>query len=175
MSLAKIFRKIHYWLSPLLMLTVIVIAVTGSLLAVKKDFSALQAPTRRSASTDLPDRSLPSLVAAVRGLPGHEAIRWNDIDRIDVRPRDGIAKVILRNRHEVQVDLTSGSAVATGYRTSDLIETIHDFSFLGTWSKYVFSFGSGIALLFMSITGTYLFFLPMLVRRRKRRARATDA
>lgn len=175
MSVARTLRSIHYWLSPFLMITIVVIATTGALLAVKKDFAALQPPTRDGSSTELPDRSLPSLLASVRRLPGHGATGWQDIDRIDIRPRDGIAKVILLSRQEVQVDLASGAATATGYRTSDLLETIHDFSFLGSWSKYVFSFGSGVALLCMSLTGTYLFVLPMLVRRRKRRAKTRAA
>lgn len=175
MSAARALRTVHYWLSPFLMITVIVIAATGVLLAVKKDVAALQPPTLTGSSIELSDRSLPSLVASVRRLPGHAALGWADIDRIDIRPRDGIAKVILHSRQEVQVDLASGAATATGYRTSDLLETIHDFSFLGSWSKYVFSLGSGVLLLGMSITGTYLFALPMLVRRRKRRAKARAA
>lgn len=172
MSVARTLRSIHYWLSPFLMITVVVIAATGVLLSVKKDFATLQPPTREGSTTDLSDRSLPSLLASVQRLPGHGATRWHDIDRIDIRPRDGIAKVILLSRQEVQVDLASGAATATGYRTSDLLETIHDFSFLGSWSKYVFSLGSGLALLCMSVTGTYLFLLPMLARRRKRRGKS---
>ncbi|MDF2605293.1 PepSY-associated TM helix domain-containing protein [Sphingomonas sp.] len=168
MSAQRLLRKIHYWLSPALLISLFVIAVTGSLLALKKDVDFLQPPTRDGIAPGLPDRSLASLVTSVNALPAHAGVTWKDIDRIDVRPKDGIAKVILKSRHEVQVDLTSGAAVDTGYRTSDLLETIHDFSFMGDWAKYVLSFGSGIALIFMGATGVYLFALPMLVRRRKR-------
>lgn len=168
MSAQRTLRKIHYWLSPALMITLFVIAVTGSLLAVKKDFNALQAPTLDGAAPGLPDRPMSSLLTSVQAVPGQAAVRWQDIDRIDVRPKDGIAKVILRSGLEFQVDMVTGSAVATGYRTSDLIEKIHDFSILGDWAKYVLSFGSGIALIVMGGTGVYLFVLPMLVRRRKR-------
>lgn len=168
MSAPRLLRKIHYWLSPALLISLFVIAITGSLLALKKDLDVLQPATRDGIAPGLPDRSLASLIASVNALPPHTGVTWKDVDRIDVRPKDGIAKVILRSRHEVQVDLTSGEAVDTGYRTSDLLETIHDFSFMGDWAKYVFSFGSGIALIFMGATGVYLFALPMLVRRRKR-------
>jgi uncharacterized iron-regulated membrane protein len=71
----------------------------------------------------------------------------------------------------LQVDLHSGAVLQTGYRTSDWLETIHDFSFMGDWAKYVFSFGSGIALLVMAATGVYLFVLPFLVKRAKRLAK----
>ncbi len=168
MSAQRTLRKIHYWLSPALLISVFVIAVTGSLLALKKDVAVLQPPLREGSAPGLPDRSLSSLVHSARTLPAYADLSWRDIDRIDIRPKDGAAKVILHSRMEIQIDLHTGSASATGYRTSDLLETIHDFSFMGAWAKYLFSFGSGIALIFMGATGVYLFVLPMLVRRRKR-------
>lgn len=168
MSAQRTLRKIHYWLSPALFVTVLVIAFTGSLLALKKDFDSLQPPTREGSVKGLPERSLASLLVSAKALPGHAALEWRDIDRIDIRPRDGVAKVILKTRTEIQVDLGSGVATETGYRTSDLLEAIHDFSIFGDWSKYAFSLGSGIALLVMTGTGGYLFVLPMLARRRKR-------
>lgn len=168
MSTQRTLRKIHYWLSPFLLVSVFVIAGTGALLALKKDFAVLQPVGRDGTKPGLSDRPLSSLLASAKSVPGHGALGWRDIDRIDIRPKDGIAKVILQSRTEIQVDLTTGAAVETGYRTSDMLETIHDFSFMGGWAKYVFSFGSGIALIFMGATGVYLFVLPMLVRRRKR-------
>lgn len=169
MSAQRTLRKIHYWLSPFLLASVFVISATGALLALKKDIAALQPPTRDGTVPGLPDRPIASLLASVRRVPGHAGDDWRAIDRIDIRPKDGIAKVILHSRTEIQVDLATGDARETGYRTSDLLETIHDFSFMGGWAKYVFSFGSGIALLFMGATGVYLFVLPLLVKRRKKR------
>jgi uncharacterized iron-regulated membrane protein len=174
MSLPRTLRKIHYWTSLPLLFTIFVIALTGSLLALKKDFDALQPPTREG-TPGLPERPLADLARAVAMVPGHGQVTWQDIDRIDIRPSDGIAKVILNSRTEVQVDLATGRPVQLGYRTSDLLETIHDFSLIGDWAKYALSLGSGIALLLMSGTGVYLFLLPMLVKRRKRRARALAA
>jgi uncharacterized iron-regulated membrane protein len=171
MSVARSLRKIHYWASLFLLVSVFVIAGTGSLLALKKDFAALQPPTRTGSRPGLPERTMASLVPSIAAAPGHEGTTWEDIDRIDIRPADGIAKVVLHSRTELQVDLHSGEVLQIGYRTSDLLETIHDFSFVGGWAKYVFSFGSGIALLVMGGTGVYLFVLPFLARRAKRRGK----
>lgn len=168
MSAARTFRKIHYWASLALLVTTFVIAITGSLLALKKNFAVLQPPTREGTDQGLPDRSIASLVSSLNALPGHEKATWRDVDRVDIRPRNGIAKVIMNSRQEVQVDLFSGRATATGFRTSDLLESIHDFSFMGDWARYVFSLGSGIALLVMGVTGVYLFVLPFLARQSKR-------
>lgn len=172
MSAQRTLRKIHYWLSPFLLISVFVISVTGALLAVKKDFASLQPKVIEGTTKGLSDRPISSLLTSVQSVPGHGDDDWKAIDRIDIRPKDGMAKVIMKSRTEIQVDLVTGKATETGYRTSDLLETIHDFSFMGDWAKYVFSFGSGIALIFMGATGVYLFVLPMWVKRRKRLEKA---
>lgn len=172
MTTARLLRQIHYWTSLPLLVTVFIIAATGSILALKKNFAVLQPPTQSGSAPGNLHRPVSDLVAAVSRVPGHGGIGWQDVDRIDIRPGAGVAKVILHSRTEVQVDLATGRVLQVGYRTSDLLETIHDFSILGGWSKYVFSFGSGIALLAMAATGAYLFLLPMLARRQRRRAKA---
>ena len=171
MKAAQLWRKVHYWTSLPLFLTIFVIATTGVLLSLKKDFDSLQPPTQIGSAPGELRRPVADLVAAVATVPGHAGATYRDIDRIDIRPGDGVAKVILYSRTEVQVDLATGKVLQVGYRTSDLLETIHDFSFLGSWSKYVFSFGTGLLILGMASTGVYLFLLPMLAKRKKRRAR----
>jgi uncharacterized iron-regulated membrane protein len=164
----RLLRLIHYWISLPLLFTIFVIAVSGTLLALKKDFAALQPPTQSGIRPGELRRPLADLVAAVGTVPGHTATGWQDVERIDVRPSDGIAKVILHSRTEFQVDLATGKVLQVGYRTSDWLETVHDFSILGDWAKYAFSFGTGLTLVAMAASGAYLFLLPFLVRRRKR-------
>jgi uncharacterized iron-regulated membrane protein len=162
MSAARLLRKIHYWASLPIFFTVFLIALTGASLALKKDFDALQPPTQQGSRPGDLARPLAELVAVA--TPD-----WRQVERIDVRPEDGVATVILHDRTEVQVDLSTARVLQTGYRTSDWLETLHDFSIFGGWAKYLFSFGSGIVLLLMAGTGVYLFLLPILARRRKRR------
>lgn len=171
MSAARTLRRIHYWIALPLIATVLVIAITGCLLALRKNFDSLQPPTREGARPGDLGRPVADLVAAVRLVPGHERTHWRDVERIDVRPGDGIAKVILESRTEIQVDLSTGRPLQTGYRTSDWLETIHDFTFVGRWGRYALSLGSGLALIVMALTGAYMFLLPLQVKRRKRRSR----
>ena len=171
MKAPLLWRKVHYWTSLPLFLTIFIIAATGILLSLKKDFDTLQPPTQAGSSVGDLQRPVADLVAAVVTVPGHSGVTASHVDRIDIRPADGVAKVILRSRTEVQVDLATGKVLSVAYRTSDWLETIHDFSFLGGWSKYVFSTGTGLLLLGMAGSGVYLFLLPFLARRRKRRAR----
>ena len=166
---ALLWRKVHYWTSLPLFITIFVIASTGILLALKKDFDVLQPPMAQSSAPGLSALPINELLKDIATRRGYERISWRDVDRIDIQPADGIAKVILSSRAEFQVDLHTGEALQTGYRTSDLLESIHDFSFFGRFGKYFLSVPTGLALLVMWGTGTYLFLLPFLVRRRKRK------
>ena len=170
--MGRTLRLIHYWLTAFTLFTVAMVAVTGVLLSVKKEFDVLQPPTAEGTSPGLPATRLDQLLVAVTAEPGRSALTWSDIDRIDVRPDDGIAKLILNDRTEYQVDLHTLEVLQTGYRTSDFVETLHDFSVLGDWGKYLLSLPTGIALLVLWGTGAYMFVKPMLVKRRKRRAKA---
>lgn len=169
--MGRTLRKIHYWLTAFTLLTVAVVAVTGVLLTLRKDFAVLQPPVATAAAPGLPPVPLDRLLVAVRAVPGRGDLGWRNVDRIDIRPRDGLAKIILDDRTEYQVDLHTARLLQTGYRTSDLIETVHDFSILGSWGLYLLALPTGLALLVLWGTGAYLFLQPMLVRRRKRRDR----
>lgn len=169
--MGRTLRLIHYWLTAFTLVTVAVVAITGVLLSLKKDFDVLQPPSATASAPGLPATPLDRLAGTVAAHTGGK-VGWTEIDRIDVRPGDGLAKVILNDRTEYQVDLHTLEVLQTGYRTSDFLETLHDFSVLGDWGKYVLSLPTGIALLVLWGTGAYMFIKPMLVKRRKRRAKA---
>lgn len=170
--MGRTLRLIHYWLTAFTLVTVAMVAITGVLLSLKKDFDVLQPPTAAASAPGLPATPLDRLLEGIAAEPGRDALDWRDVDRIDVRPCDGLAKVILNDRTEYQVDLNTLEVLQTGYRTSDFLETLHDFSVLGDWGKYLLSLPTGIALLVLWGTGAYMFIKPLLVKRRKRRAKA---
>ena len=170
--MGRTLRLVHYWLTAFTLVTVAMVAITGVLLSLKKDFDVLQPPTAAASAPGLPATPLDRLFVAVADRSGDSDMSWRDIDRIDVRPSDGLAKVILKDRTEYQVDLHTLEVLQTGYRTSDFLETLHDFSVLGNWGKYLLSLPTGIALLVLWATGAYMFIKPLLVRRRKRRSKA---
>ena len=91
-----------------------------------------------------------------------------------MRPGSGVAKVRAKNRWEVQVDTATGEVVQVAYRRSDLVESIHDGSWFHERAKLWVFLPAGIVLLGLWITGVYLWFLPYVARRRKRRKLADD-
>ena len=92
---------------------------------------------------------------------------WDDIERIDIRPDKGIAKIKSKNNWEIQIDIETTEIYAKNYRRSDIIESIHDGSFFSEVVKYGWFLPSGILLLILSLTGIYMFFIPILRRRKK--------
>jgi hypothetical protein len=100
-------------------------------------------------------------------------VTWKDVQRIDIRPSKGIAKVILKSDVEYQIDLGSGHILQREIRRSDFIESLHDGSFFaGDISKLGLFLPAAIGLLVLCLSGFYMFWLPIIVKLRKRRAAA---
>jgi hypothetical protein len=158
---------LHYWSSIAIALPAAVIIVSGLLLQIKKQWSWVQ-PAEQRGAVDVPAIGLEQVLASVVATPGLGVRDWADVNRIDVRPARGLAKVSLHSGWEAQVDLGSGRVLQTAYRRSDVIEAIHDGSFFaGDWTKLGLFLPTGAALLFLWGSGLWLFAVPVLSRRRK--------
>jgi uncharacterized iron-regulated membrane protein len=159
-------RKVHYWASFAIALPLLVIIASGLLLQTKKHWTFVQ-PAELRGSGGEPRIGFPELLAAVQAVPALGVRGWSDVHRVDVRPADGLAKVALRNRWEVQVDLGTGAVLQSAYRRSDLIESIHDGSFLaGDWTKLGLFLPVGIVLLLLLFSGLWMWEHPFAARRR---------
>jgi len=134
---------------------------------LKKELDWVQPPTQKGQAKE-PSISFDSILTATKSVPEAEVQSWKDIERVDIRPKDGIAKVQCKNRIEVQVDLKTGEVLQATHRRSDLIETIHDGSYFHDWAKlYVFLPAAGIVVM-LWFTGIYLWILPIAVKLRRK-------
>ncbi len=161
-------RKLHRWGAILIALPLLLVIVSGLLLQVKKQWAWVQPPTLKGTRSGAPQVPWPAILAAVQTIPAADVRSWDDIERLDVQPGKSLVKVQTRNRWEVQLDLATGEVLSSTYRRSDLIESLHDGSFFGDWSKLTIFLGNGLVLLFLWLSGLYLWWLPRMVRRRKR-------
>lgn len=168
-------RRLHYWTAIATALPLLVIIASGLLLQAKKHWSWVQPAERRGVGT-VPAVGLEDVLAAARTVP-HLGVRtWNDVNRIDLRPGRGVAKVWLRNGWEVQVCLGTGAVLQTAYRRSDLVESIHDGSFFGgDLVKLGLFLPAGLALLLLWLSGLWMFGVTWLGRRRVRRREGARA
>jgi uncharacterized iron-regulated membrane protein len=168
MKLQVLGRRVHYWLAIAVAIPALVIFSTGVLLQVKKQVPWVQ-PTELRGTGTVPTIALDRVLAVARSVPEARVASWDDIDRVDIRPSRGMLKVTTKTRWELQIDTASGELLQSAYRRSDLIESIHDGSFFHPSLKLWLFLPAGIVLFVMLVTGTYLFWLPIWVKTRRRR------
>ena len=138
---------------------------SGIMLQLKKQSNWIQ-PNVEVTSSSKPIM-LQSYLDAVSTVKEANISSWDDIERIDISPDKGIAKIKSKNNWEIQIDIETTEIYAKNYRRSDIIESIHDGSFFSEVVKYGWFLPSGILLLILSLTGIYMFFIPILRRRKK--------
>jgi uncharacterized iron-regulated membrane protein len=160
----------HRWGSLFIALPLLLVISTGILLLLKKQLAWIQPPTQRGTSQEL-SLTFDQILDISKTVSDAKIQGWEDIDRLDVRPSKGMLKVRSKNRWEIQLDAKTGEILGQSYRRSDLIESLHDGSFFHDGVKLWVFLPSALILLGLWVTGLYLFFLPYIVRSRKKRNR----
>ncbi|EPR72138.1 hypothetical protein ADIWIN_2977 [Winogradskyella psychrotolerans RS-3] len=175
-SLAKStrwYRKAHRFVAIPLLIFIIIMSITGLLLTWKDELGFKPATT----SINSNGRHLISLseieMKAINYMDSLELS--NDINRIDYRPRKGIAKVRFDHHFtELQIDCYTGEIISQKTRTADIIEMIHDGSIIdflfnssGTPTKLFYSTLIALGLLFISLSGFWLWLKPKQIKKNK--------
>ncbi len=173
------YRKYHRWVSSIFLIFFLIVAATGILLGWKKNTGGyLLAKSYSGVSTDL-NRWLTfdSLsVIAIRVL--HDSVSADlstEIDRIDARPDKGMVKILFKDHFKsIQLDGTTGAVLHIETRRADWIEKLHDgslFDHYTGFSAQPFKLGYtallGGSLLFLTISGFWLWINPKRIRKRK--------
>ena len=159
-------RKLHRWGAMLTVVPLLLVIATGLLLQVKKQVSWVQ-PKTETGSGQIPHIGWDQILSTTASVTAAEVETWADVDRLDVRPDKGLLKVRCKNNWEVQIDLNDGSILASNYRRSDIIESLHDGSFFSESVKLFVFLPTGVILLGLWSTGVYLWWLPLIAKRRK--------
>ncbi len=165
-------RKLHRWGALITAIPMLLVILTGLLLQVKKQVTWVQPPTQKGEVSDTTPAVQWDEILAIAKREQYSAAKiesWSDIDRMDVRIDKGMVKVRAKSRWELQIDLQSGEVLQFAYRNSDLIESLHDGSFFGDFSKLVIFLGNGLILFGLWITGVYLWYLPWGAKLKKRK------
>lgn len=163
------YRKWHKYFGLSIALFVLISALTGILLAWKKNVELLQPPTQKGSTTEMgqwqPVEGLAWVsIQAVDSL----GLTADNFDRIEYRPTKGIAKVIFdTGSWEVQIDATSLEVLSVAKRHSDWIEHLHDGSIISDGFKLVSMNILGIGLVVLLVTGLWLWLGPRRIRKLK--------
>lgn len=168
----RFMRNAHKWLGLTLALALALISVTGFLLATKGSIGWIRPPERDGQPVATLSETVSvhdaALAAYSVGLP--ELQNKGHIDRIDYRPDSNVFKVVSNEGyHEVQVCGKTGQVLQVAKRNDQLVEDLHDFSFIAkalhTYALPVAAFG----LLSLSVSGVAMFFVPVIRRRQFKR------
>lgn len=161
------FRSLHQWIGISVALFLLITSVTGIFLGWKKNVQLLQPATIKGTSIDVKewitfDEVIISATNALANVEGEHVL-----ERLDVRPDKGIIKVIYLDYWEVQVDGKTGNVLSVAKRHSDWIEHLHDGSLISDGFKLVYTNYIGLGLLFLSVTGFWLWYGPRRIRKLK--------
>ena len=169
-ALPQLARRWHRIGAIAIAIPFLVVIVSGLLLQTKKEWSWIQPPTQSGTLAE-PSLGFEQILTAVQAVPEAEVQEWADVDRLDVRPALGIVKVRCSNGIEVQLDLSSAEILQIAARRSDFFESLHDGSWFHPLAKLGVFLPTGIVVLFLWLSGIYLWWLPRSLRRQKRKKR----
>lgn len=178
-SVLRIFRKVHRLTGASLFILFFFISITGILLGWKKNSNNyLLSKTYEGSSSDFNDwltlDSLETLAYAYIISEVDERTNW-ELDRIDVRKSKGSVKFLFNKYYGLQIDGSNGKLLTIERRRADFVEHIHDGSIMDRWAgtdnifKLFYTSITGIALLTFTITGFWLWYGPIRMRRNARK------
>lgn len=121
----------HLWAGVALGALLLVVSVTGILLNHKRGLGLMPEVTHTPTGPLEEALPLSSLEALAREHGGAAAA--TGVDRMDVRPGDGVVKVRFRDAGstEVTLDLTSGAVLDVGERNDAFLEKLHSGEIFG--------------------------------------------
>jgi hypothetical protein len=171
----RLYRKIHKWIALPLLLFFLLIGITGLLLGWKKQLALLP---KTAIGTDKNSKawiSIDSLQKIAVHYAKHTLHTDTNIDRIDIRPSKGIAKIVFAQHFtELQIDCATGKILAVNIRKSDFIEKLHDGSILDYWwqtkhdeTKLFYTTLLSWGLILLSLSGFFLWYNPIRIRKLK--------
>jgi hypothetical protein len=174
-GITRTYRRLHKWLSLPLFVFMFIIGATGVLLGWKK-MAELTPPTQKGMSQDAANWMALERIQAIAIQYATDSLHLSPgIDRIDVRPSKGIAKILFESHYtELQIDLSSGKILSSKKRWNDLIEHIHDGTIIdrligngGEQAKVTYTTLTSVGLMLLSFSGFWLWWNPKRIRKLK--------
>ncbi|HSJ10956.1 MAG TPA: PepSY-associated TM helix domain-containing protein [Longimicrobiales bacterium] len=158
-SLARLMFHGHLWLGIATTVVVLVLSITGIMLNHKRALGLMpdvpNEPTGsfESALSMAELARLAGVAAPAAGAAG--------VDRMDVRPRDGLIKVRFRDDvvTEVTLDINDGRVLHVGERNDVFLEKLHSGEIFGDNWVLLSDLGA-VALLILVATGYWLWIFP---------------
>lgn len=151
----------HLWVGVVFTVVLLVISITGILLNHKRGLGLMPEVDHVPSGEFTAALSLDELARRALREVGDSSSPELGIDRMDVRPRDGLVKVRLRNAAstEVTLDLSDGRVLNTDARGDVFLEKLHSGEIFGS-QGILLSDAGAVALTVLLITGYWLWLRP---------------
>lgn len=169
----RFYRELHKTTAIILVAFIILMSITGILLAWKNELFLKPSTTK----TEYRNSKLIPIEAIQQNAIAYiDSLQLsNTINRIDYRPSKGIAKIRFEEHFtELQIDCYSGKITSVKQRNDTIIEMIHDGSILdfyikndGSFFKLFYASLIGIGLIFICSSGIILWMNPKKIKKIK--------
>ena len=166
-------RWLHKWAGLACCLFLATVSATGFFLALKGNLSWIRPATQKGGTMQGtgPAVQVGTALEAAFAVGIAELAEPDHIDRIEIHYSKNTYKITSKSGyHEVQVDGESGKVLSVGKRGDQFFEDIHDLSFFAEPARVWILPWVGAGLFTLSLTGAYMFFVPVY-RRWKHKAK----
>ena len=151
---------LHLWLGILATGVILLVSVTGILLNHKRPLGLMPDVAHTPSGPFEESLSLAELARHAEAAVG-PSVAAAGIDRMDVRPGDGLVKVRFNDRsvQEVDLDLNTGRVLHVGERNDVFLEKLHSGEIFGDgW--VLLSDASAVMLVLLLLSGYWLWLFP---------------
>lgn len=152
----------HLWLGIVATAIVLVVSVTGVLLNHKRPLGLMPEVENQPAGSFAEALPLAELTRRAESAVA-PAVAAAGVDRMDVRPGDGLVKVRFDDAevHEVTVDLASGRVLHVGLRNDVFLEKLHSGEIFGDGGVLLSDFAA-VVLVLLLVSGYWLWLYPRI-------------
>ncbi len=177
MTLLQKFRNLHRKFASVLFVFFSIVAITASLLAFKSSFSTTLFENKKANTEARYDQflgldTLESLATAQ--INKFAKTKFTQSERADVKLAKGTVVFYYKDALSIQVDPTNGAAILVEKKYGGIIQDIHDGAILdsliknkSSYFKKGYTLIMGFSLLLLTITGTYLWYKPRLIKKNR--------
>jgi len=177
MSLLQQFRNLHKKFASVLFVFFFLIGLTGSLLSFKSAFTKVifenkQISGESKLAAILPLDSLETIATST--LNEKASTSFKKSEKVEIKLSKGTVIFYYKDAYSIQLNGASGAPILIEKKFGGIIQDIHDGAILDSLltnklslSKKVYSIIMGLSLLLLTITGTYMWYKPKMIKKNR--------